>query len=111
MKNILSQTTNFTAVDKFNIKMATSLKDASGKTLVVTKACYGEDVDQDGQVVMAGALITTEGAFATISGTAVELIQSLIEMFEENNNEPINVTVNMKKGNAGREYIALSIAE
>lgn len=111
MKTIFKQTSNFTAVDKFNIKMAKSLKDAADKILTVSKAVIGEDADQDGQVVQAGALVTDDGAYATISSTAVELIDALIDIMTDNDNQPIKVKVEMRKANNGRDYIVLSIAD
>lgn len=101
-------TKNFGTVDKFNIKAgAKSLKDAVGKTLIVTKACVGKDVDIEGKEVDTGAIITDDGAYTTISPTAVELIVDLIDILEESGEA--EVIVEARKSNGGREYLVLTL--
>lgn len=107
----MRQTSNINAKDKFNMKMCKSLQTASGKTLIVSKAAIGEDSDQNGEVVNTGVIITDDGAYGTISATAIELIDALIDMLEESDNEPINVAVSTRKANSGRDYIVLEIAD
>lgn len=108
MKTIFKQTSNITAVDKFNMKMCKSLQTAVGKSLTVTKAAIGEDADKDGLVVQTACIITNEGAYGTISATAMDLVDSLIDMLEEIG-EPINVRVESRKTQSNREYLVLVI--
>lgn len=108
MKTIFKQTSNITAVDKFNMKMCKSLQTAVGKTLTVTKAAIGEDAGKDGEVVQTACIITDEGAYGTISATAMDLVDSLIDMLEEIG-EPITVRVEARKTQNNREYLVLVI--
>ena len=108
MKTIFKQTSNITAVDKFNMKMCKSLQTAVGKTLTVTKAAIGEDDNKDGLVVQTACIITDEGAYGTISATAMDLVDSLIGMLEEIG-EPITVRVESRKTQNNREYLVLVI--
>ena len=108
MKTIFKQTSNITAVDKFNMKMCKSLQTAVGKSLTVTKAAIGEDADKDGVVVQTACIITNEGVYGTISTTAMDLVDSLIDMLEENG-EPITVRVEARKTQNNREYLVLVI--
>ena len=108
MKTISANTKNFGTIDKFNIKAGTkSLKDAVGQTLVVTKACVGRDTDSEGNEVDAAALITDNGAFTTISATAVELITDLVEIIDEMGDAEI--LVESRKSNGGRDYLVLTL--
>lgn len=108
MKTIFKQTNNLTAVDKFNMKMCKSLQTAVGETLIVTKAAIGEDVDKDGEVVQAASIITDKGVYGTISPTAMDLVDSLIDMLEELD-QPITVKVESRKTQNNREYLVLVI--
>lgn len=108
MKTIFKQTSNITAVDRFNMKMCKSLQTAVGQSLTVTKAAIGEDADKDGDVVQTACIITNEGTYGTISATAMDLIDSLIDMLEEIG-EPITVRVETRKTQNNREYLVLVI--
>ncbi len=108
MKTIFKQTSNITAVDKFNMKMSKSLQTAVGKCLTITKAAIGEDVQNNGAVVESACIITDDGAYGTISGTAMDLIDSLIDMIEETG-DPITVRVDARKTRNDREYLVLVI--
>lgn len=108
MKTIFKQTSNITAVDKFNMKMCKSLQTAVGKSLTVTKAAIGEDADKDGEAIQTACIITDEGAYGTISATAMDLVDSLIDMLEEIG-EPITVRVEARKTQNNREYLVLVI--
>ena len=109
MKTILKSTQNWTAVDTFNGKMALSLKDVVGQTLTVYKVATGMDVNEKGEEIASACLITETGAYGTISGTAVELCAALIDIFTEGNYESIQVAVEARRANSGRDYLALSI--
>ena len=108
MKTIFKQTSNITAVDKFNMKMCQSLQTVVGETVIVSKAAIGEDVDKDGEVVQTASIITDKGVYGTISPTAMDLVDSLIDMLEEVG-EPITVKVESRKTQNNREYLVLVI--
>ena len=109
MKQITSMTNNFETRDKFNIKAgAKSLKDAVGEQLVVKKACIGLDTDKDGTEFTAGAIITDNGAYTSISATAVDLISDLIDMIDDGE-EDLAITVESRTSNGGRDYLVLSL--
>lgn len=109
MKNILKSTQNWTAIDTFNSKMAKSLKDIAGTTVTVFKVATGDDVDEHGEVIASACIITDTGAYGTISGTATELCAALIDIFNETGVESIQIAVEYRRANSGRDYIALSI--
>lgn len=109
MKTILKSTQNWTAVDTFNGKMALSLKDVVGETLTVTKVATGMDINEKGEEIASACLITDKGAFGTISGTAVELCSALIDIFTESGFENIQIAVESRRANSGRDYLALTI--
>lgn len=108
MKTIFKQTSNLTYVDYFNMKMCKSLQSLVGESVTVTKAAIGEDADKDGEVVQTGCIITNEGAFGTISPTAIDLIDSLIDILNESG-QPITVRVEARKTQNNREYLVLVI--
>jgi len=113
MKKVTKSTSKFGAIELFNIKAgAHSLKEAIGKTIEIRMACVGEDTNANNEPVSAAALITSDGiAYTTISATAVDLIDSLIDIIEDNSTpETIKVKVETRKSNAGRDFIVLSIA-
>lgn len=112
MKEIIKATENFSVKDKFNIKAgAQSLKVAVGETLTVKSACIGTDANQDGEQVSAGAIITTDNkAYTTISATAVDLIDSLIDLLNDDSvPDEINILVESRKSNSGRDYLVMSL--
>ena len=108
MKTILRQTNNITAVDKFNMKVCMPLQSAVGEILTVTKCAIGEDEDKDGNQVSTACLVTDKGTFGTISSTAIDLADSLIDMLDEVG-EPIPVRIEARSAKSGREYLVLVI--
>lgn len=105
MKEILKATENFTTVDKFNTKMTLALKDAAGKVLTVSKVAVGKDLDQEGNETVAAAFITEEGVYGTISDTVIELADTLVDIINEQGD--VQVKVESRKANSGRDYLAL----
>jgi len=112
MKTITLRTPDFSKKDEFNIKAgAHSLKDAIGQVIVVNAACVGTDTNDKGETVSAGAILSDEGeAYTTISATAIDLIESLIDMLTDDST-PIKVKVDSRKSKNDRDFIVMSIVD
>lgn len=106
MKEIIKQTSNLTSVDKFNMKVCKSLQTAVGESLIISKAVLGYDSDKDGEQITTACIITDNGTYGTISATAIDLIDSLIDMLEETN-EPIRAHIESRKTQNNRDYLVL----
>lgn len=101
---------NFTAKDVFNIRAAQKLDSAKGKVLKVVGCATGNDVSgETGELVNTGYLKTEEGMYSTISKTAIDSIDALIDCFADNGGEPIEIKVGTGRSNAGREFIVLTM--
>lgn len=107
MKEIFKQTSNLTSLDRFNMKVSKSLQNVAGSTLTVQKAAIGIDVDKDGEQVQTAVLITEQGTFGSISNTVIEQTDELIDILEEKS--PIEVAVESRKAQSGRDYLVLVI--
>lgn len=107
MKEIFKQTSNLTALDRFNMKVSKSLQNVAGSTLCVQKAAIGTDVDKDGEEIQTAVLVTDDGVFGSISATVIEQTEELIDILEEQS--PIEVAVESRKAQSGRDYLVLVI--
>lgn len=102
---------NFGAKDVFNITGAETLDSVKGSTIRVVGAALGLDVSHDtGEEVATGYLKAEDGAiYSTISPTAQQSIDALIVVFNDEPNTPVDIKVNTRKSNAGREFIVLTM--
>lgn len=109
---------NFTKKDEMNSVSATPIQKVKGETLTVKGAAISEKPDKDtGEVVKVGYLSTTDrGMLCTISGTALQGIDLLIDYMTEcaadlpeGQEETEQVKVHAEKANSGREFVTLEI--
>ena len=109
MKTIRNNTGNWTKRDSFNAKACMSLKDVAGKTLTVKKCAIGTDIDENNEEIDTATLVCEEGTFGTISATAIDMCDDLIDMI--NDDGALKIKVNMRKANNGRDYIVLELVD
>lgn len=102
---------NFGAKDVFNIVGAETLDSVKGSVIKVVGAALGLDVSHDtGEEVATGYLKAENGAiYSTISPTAQQSIDALIDMFADEPNTGVDIKVNTRMSNAGREFIVLTM--
>lgn len=109
---------NFTKKDEMNSVSATPIQKVKGETLTVKGAAISEKVDKDtGETIKVGYLsTTTHGMLCTISGTALQGIDLLIDFMTEcaaslpgDQAEEEQVKVHAEKANSGREFVTLEI--
>lgn len=113
MREITKATSNITNKDKFNMKMCNPLKDLAGSTVELAKAAIGKDVSSEsGEVVETGVIITADGTvYGTISRTAIDLIDAIIDLHEDEPDSTMNIRIVTRKSNANRDYLVLEIAD
>lgn len=101
---------NFSTKDTINAKSASiKLSSIAGQSVVVSGAAICDDVDvETGETKRVAYLATESGVFGTISPTAVNAIDSIIDYMAEEQ-ASADITVNKVKSNAGREFITLTI--
>ena len=101
---------NFGAKDVFNITGAETLDSVKGSVIRVVGAALGLDVSYDtGEEVVTGYLKAENGEiYSTISPTAQQSIDALIDLLSDDPT-PVEIKVNTRKSNAGREFIVLTM--
>ena len=106
---------NFTAKDKVNaLAGASSLKDFAGKTMHVVGAAIDDVTDiETGEVKTVGYMAVEENGtrciVSTISGTAIESIGCIIGYMEDEKAAAVDITVNSRKSNGGRDFLTLTL--
>lgn len=102
---------NFTKKDAFNIIGAVTIDKVKGTHINVVGAALGTDVSYDsGEEVSTGYLKSADGTiYSTISPTAQQSIEQLIDMLDDVDGEPIEIAVQTRKSNAGRDFIVLTL--
>ena len=105
---------NFTAKDKVNaLAAAVSLKAYAGKTVHVVGAALDNSVDvETGECKAVAYMAIDDGErriLSTISPTACESISAIIDYMTEENAPAADIAVNVRKSNAGREFLTLTL--
>lgn len=111
---------NFTKKDEMNSVSATPIQKVKGETVTVKGAAISEKVDADtGEQIRVGYLsTTTHGMLCTISNTALQGIDLLIDYMTDcaadipegsDEQEQEQVKIHAEKANSGREFITLEI--
>lgn len=110
MARRITESANFGAKDAFNIVGAETLDSVKGSVIRVVGAALGLDVSYDtGEEVATGYLKAENGQiYSTISPTAHQSIGALIEVLNESP-DALDIKVNTRKSNAGREFIVLTM--
>ena len=106
---------NFTAKDKVNaLAGAASLKEFSAKTIHVVGAALDNATDvETGEVKTVAYLVADNNGerriISTISGTACESVSAIIDYMTEENLPAVDISVNARKSNGGREFLTLTV--
>lgn len=106
---------NFTAKDKVNAQgSAASLKDYAGQTIHVIGAAIDTATDVETGEVKNVAYIVADNngsrtVISTISATAMDCINAIIDYMTEENATSVDAVVNSRKSNGGRDFLTVSI--
>ena len=106
---------NFTAKDKVNaLAGAVSLKEFAGQTMHVVGAALDNSTDvETGEVKTVAYLVTMNDnkrvIVSTISGTACESVDAIIDYMTDEHLDAVDVAVNARKSNGGREFLTLTV--
>lgn len=111
MARKITNAANFGPKDAFNITGAETLDSVKGSVIAVVGAALGLDVSHEtGEEVATGYLKAEDGAiYSTISPTAQQSIDALIDLIADAPNTKVDIKVNTRKSNAGREFIVLTM--
>ena len=101
-----------TAKDIINAKTSSVQLKSAPERFNCTGLCISSDVDREtGEVRDVGYVVSEDGTvYGTISATALASIEAILDGI--NNDEislPCELGVSLRKSNAGREFITLSI--
>jgi len=103
------KTNTWTSKDTFNIVSGKSLAEAGGVELIAVAIAIGEDTSNEtGESVKTGYLLDAENnMYTTVSKTARQQLEALIDMFNEAPNELIRLKVCLQqcKNNKQREFV------
>lgn len=104
-------TANVTGKMKVNALTADTLQNAIGTDLPVKAVAIAEKTDEEtGEIKTVGYIWTESGeCFSTISETAMDSIEAIYELLEENPDEKITAMPEMRKSKGGRDFIVLPI--
>ena len=110
-KLTITESFNFSKKDAFNILGAVTMDKIKGSTLNVVGAALGTDTSHEtGEVIATGYIKTDDGKiYSTISPTAQQAIEALIDLLNDEDGKPIAFTVETRKSNSGRDFIILTI--
>lgn len=102
---------NFTKKDEINSTSSTPLQNAKGEKITVKGAAITERTDKDtGENKRVGLVSTIEyGVMSTISGTANDALDLIIDYMESEKVETVEVNVKSNTSRGGREFITLEL--
>ena len=104
---------NFTAKDKINSRTGVTLEKVKGTKLTVIG--YGEfersDAKETDVTVTVGAIVTTDGIYTTISKTAREAMNDVVDYVTDENLDSCVIEVGSRISNNGREFLTISLVE
>ena len=102
---------NFTAKDKINSRTGMTLGKAKDTELTVTG--YGEfereDAKDPDSKVTVGAIVTTDGIYTTISKTAREAMNDVVDYVAEEGIDSCVIKVGSQVSKNGREFLTISL--
>lgn len=110
MATTIINSTNWTTKDTFNSRTSISLQDLTAEDVInVRGAAIAESPDvETGEIKRVGMLVSHDGAvYATISGTAIELVECIIDMLTDG--EEVSVRTERRRSKQGREYLTLKL--
>lgn len=104
------RTINYSAHDVFNEASAKSLKDTKPEdVLTVSGVHICERPDNDGVIRTQCFFKTDAGIFGTVSKSVLVSATALPDLLKEE--DAVKIKVVRRKGNSGREYLMLELAE
>lgn len=112
-RKVLDKSDSFTRIHAMNSKVGTPLKDINGTQITVIAVGIVEDVDsQTGEIKKVGVIVSQENEiFSTISSNAVETLEELIDMFNDEHMKKCVITVKVRTSKGGRDFLSLIISE
>lgn len=101
---------NFSAKDNFNSIAGEAMQSHQGESYTIVGAAIDERPDENGEARKVGLLVAEDGTvFTGISETAIRGIDMLIDSFEENDGEPVNIMFEGRSAKSGRTFIVLKL--
>lgn len=108
----MSKTANMTTKDMINARTASVQLKAAPEHFKATGLAISQDLDKEtGEMREVGYIAADNGdVYGTISNTALCTIDEIIKAVEEGEIElPCELGVRLRKSNAGREFITLTL--
>ena len=100
-------TDTWTSKDTFNTVKSKSLADCDNQTITIAAIAIGNDIsNEDGRTVEAGYIRSADGQmFNTISKTALQQLDALIDMMEEGEEFTVKICRQKCKNDKKREFV------
>ena len=111
-KVTITESHNFDKKDVFNIIGAVTMNKVERNTRIeAIGAALGTDISNEtGEVVPTGYIKTTDGKiYSTISPTAQQSIEALIDLLADEGGKPIAINIETRRSNSGRDFIILTL--
>ena len=110
-KVTITESHNFDKKDVFNIIGAVTMDKVKGTRIEAIGAALGTDISHEtGEVVPTGYIKATDGKiYSTISPTAHQSIEALIDLLADEGGKPIAINVETRRSNSGRDFIILTL--
>lgn len=111
-KTMNNRKINITAKDMINAKNSSVQLKSAPPRFTCTGLAITTDVDREtGEMREVGYVVASDGTvYGTISSTAISSIDAIISAVEDGDIElPCDLGVALRKSNAGREFITLSV--
>jgi hypothetical protein len=109
---IMSRKCNMSAKDMINAKTSSVQLKSAPERFNCTALAVTEDLDKEtGEMREVGYVVAENGTvYGTISATALSSIEAIIDAVEGDDiSLPCEIGVSLRKSNAGREFITLSV--
>lgn len=102
------KTIGMTAKDLINAQTSSiPLKQVSGEVIIATGLCVDYDTEYDRAI---SYIVSEDGSvYGSISETASKAISSIIDYMTESNETQVELSIEMRKANSGREFITVRI--
>lgn len=109
---IMSSKCNMSAKDMINAKTSSVPLKSAPKRFNCTALAVTEELDKEtGEIREVGYVVAENGTvYGTISATALSSIEAIIDAVADDDiSLPCEIGVSLRKSNAGREFITLSV--
>lgn len=109
---IMSRKCNMSAKDMINAKTSSVQLKSAPERFTCTALAVTDDIDKEtGEMREVGYVVAENGTvYGTISATALSSIEAIIDAVENDEiSLPCEIGVSLRKSNAGREFITLSV--